>query len=104
MKNIDTIIAAIAAMLTKKGVPFTMSDHRFIASATTFRFPWRERGDFVVAPYSALHYCDGDDFVCVESYGFPWDCDDISVYNAESDEEVLRLVSQIEEQYSTKAC
>ena len=102
MKDIDTIITAIAAMLAEKGIPFTMSDHRFIPLATTFRFPWRESGDFVVAPYSALHYCDTDNFVCVESYGFPWDNDDISVYDAESDEELLRLVSQIVELYTCR--
>lgn len=104
MKNIVIVTSDISAKLTEKGIPFTMSAHHFIPFATSFRFPWREHGDFVVAPYSELHYCDDADFICAESYGFPWDCDDISVYNVEADEEVLRLVSQIDELYNTKTC
>ena len=83
----------IAAALTAKEIPFTVKPHHMFLGEQ-FRLSWT-KGDFFVTFYSQAHYLDEDeeDFLFVESCGFPWDNGDITCWS--SDEEIDELIEKI---------
>lgn len=62
----------LSLILTREKIPHTV---RELHGGYQFRFPWCH-GDMVCHSYSY-----SNKWGCLESYGFPWDKDDVSVFS-----------------------
>lgn len=61
----------LSLILTREKIPHTVEE---LHGGYQFRFPWCS-GDMVCHSYSY-----GNKWGCLESYGFPWDKNDVSVF------------------------